>query len=527
MNKFKLGNNLSYICSQIPYKRNNLLGANSIYMVKEKKMDAYLLEILNEDIKGSYYDIVSYLQKFIQMGNYDSYPNDYLFDIVKNLAKLNSYVEKGDDRNLNAKEQQIKETVYRIKDKTLQILIREWLNRGLTVSYNRERKTVYLHVRSKGRKRNGTMRFGFHVYMNPNTYAYINRNYETDSRGRDLGKIITAGEWDGVRHGWECEDYDEYWQRMQVYKQAKEAYNQAWDSDEKVKMEFMDNVVNVLRNNSDRKYISSPYKPTQKNSKHPLWNATNIIMKVFEYNGTYGNERQPIEIAKKMNYSSLSEMERDLMNKYQIIGHGMTYSGKAPSPEQRESEMDYIYDKENKTVEIKNIKKDSPYRIVNVKDIIGESIERAINSFLMENLTLNEYVDMIVSEAINESLLTMPAYSVEWEFYRTKTYSPHDVTPQRRTGKSTDSGYEEFEDEDEAYEFFLNLMKQHEGEYATFLKLNYRGGTLEDLSGTRIFNGRIKKNDTFERQWNEYQRELRKNDAPDYTQPFDDNAYNV
>lgn len=141
-------------------------------------------------------------------------------------------------------------------------------------------------------------------------------------------------------------------------------------------------------------------------------------------------------------------------------------------------------------------------RTINHKNRLDEIVKNEIQSF----------VNSIISEDSSNQL----PYSVQYEFYDTKTYSPDDMT-RGRTGrhKPLDYGYEEFNDEEEAYQLFLNLMKMHEGDYASIFTVKYNGKPIEDLSKTRIFNGRVKRDDTFEKQWNEYQREVNKNNEPD------------
>lgn len=141
-------------------------------------------------------------------------------------------------------------------------------------------------------------------------------------------------------------------------------------------------------------------------------------------------------------------------------------------------------------------------RTINHKNRLDEIVKNEIQSF----------VNSIISEDSSNQL----PYSVQYEFYNTKTYSPDDKT-RGRNGQSqpTDNGYETFQNEEEAYQFFINTMQSHEGEYARVFTLKYNGKPIEDLSKTRIFNGRVKGSDTFEKQWNEYQREVNKNNEPD------------
>lgn len=121
--------------------------------------------------------------------------------------------------------------------------------------------------------------------------------------------------------------------------------------------------------------------------------------------------------------------------------------------------------------------------------------------------TSSEVIKRYTDNIINENLY-QGEYCVEWEFHNNKTGSPDDMTRGRnKRSVSSDKGIKHFSDEEEAYQFFLEKMQNHEGEYAVKFRLSYDGTPIEDLSGTRLFGGRIKGNETFDTEW---KRDLRK-----------------
>lgn len=129
-----------------------------------------------------------------------------------------------------------------------------------------------------------------------------------------------------------------------------------------------------------------------------------------------------------------------------------------------------------------------------ISSIINEEIRRLKRSVMYEDAT--------------------GQYAVEWEFHKNKTGTVDDSTKGRRFSEANDAGIETFYDEDDAYGFFLEKLQNHAGDYAVKFKLSKGGRTIEDLSGTRLFSGRVKGNETFDLQWSKDQKERPSDEDP-------------
>ena len=126
---------------------------------------------------------------------------------------------------------------------------------------------------------------------------------------------------------------------------------------------------------------------------------------------------------------------------------------------------------------------------------------------MRQHRIISEVIKRYTDGIINENLF-QGTYCVVWEFHKNKTGSPDDMTRGRnKRSVSSDKGIKRFSDEEEAYQFFLEKMQNHEGEYAVTFKFTRNGKPIEDLSGTRLFSGRIKGNETFDAEFN---RDIRK-----------------
>lgn len=91
-------------------------------------------------------------------------------------------------------------------------------------------------------------------------------------------------------------------------------------------------------------------------------------------------------------------------------------------------------------------------------------------------------------------------YEVVWEFCKKKSDSQNGAT------RAADKGAKRFSNEEEAYQFFLEQMHKYEGFYAVTFRFTRNGQTIEDLSGTKVFGGRINKHETFDSEWRRDQR---------------------
>lgn len=126
---------------------------------------------------------------------------------------------------------------------------------------------------------------------------------------------------------------------------------------------------------------------------------------------------------------------------------------------------------------------------------------------------INEEIGRFKKRVMREEI--QPNYSVEWEFHKNKSGTDDDLARGwRRASTSNDSGFETFYNEDEAYQFFLEKLENHAGDYAVKFKFCKDGKTIEDLSGTRLFSGRVKGNETFDWQWSKDQKERPSDEDP-------------
>lgn len=105
-------------------------------------------------------------------------------------------------------------------------------------------------------------------------------------------------------------------------------------------------------------------------------------------------------------------------------------------------------------------------------------------------------------------------YKVIWEFYNKKTETSSDW---RRAKAHNDKGVELFSDIQSAYDLFTEKMLSHSGDYAKVFVIMCGDKVIEDLSESYMFNGRVNGSHTFERDWNEYQRERSDKYVPDPT----------
>lgn len=106
-------------------------------------------------------------------------------------------------------------------------------------------------------------------------------------------------------------------------------------------------------------------------------------------------------------------------------------------------------------------------------------------------------------------------YEVVWEFHKNKSGTVDDKERHhRRLSTTNDAGIKTFNNEEEAYQFFLEKLESHAGDYALKFKFCKDGKTIEDLSGTRLFSGRVKGNETFDLQWKKDQRQRPSDEDP-------------
>lgn len=447
----------------------------------------------NKNIPTSYFALKDILENFIRnMRNVQSMTTQELTYILRCLGCFNSHAEKESNAMVQSRVWLKNKEIYDIKNKILARLMGEWHRRGLSVESDRRQHTVYFRLV------NG-IQIGFHIQRDTAPYEELKFM-------RSQGQIKKV-KWDGVKTPWNITNPRDYKIAQNAYKQAKAFFDKAWAHDEEIKKRFMEKVVESLKSGKNR-FVSNPYHETDQEEKNPTWNANNIIQEILIYNNL---KIEPFIIAQKLGFENRFEMEKALTDQYWIKGHGIRNRNGGEPPER---DMSFNFKSDEGIVIIYSFKDNVPNKVIKVSMNIDEIINNVINSYLTTKMTLNEYVDRLVQNIIMEQMDSY--YSVEWEFYDNKTYSPDDIT-RGRTGrhKPLDYGYEEFNDEEEAYQLFLNLMKMHEGDYASIFTVKYNGKPIEDLSKTRIFNGRVKGSDTFEKQWNEYQREVNKNNEPD------------